>query len=155
MIDINFTSKAIPEPIRYNTYYKVVILLAILNYCSHRKRAPIHLLHFAYWGLRNDENYKVILDFSKGQRKTIVPWSFEQGINKILSLAFINQYCERVIIGGDKLNSLEIKITEHGENVIRKISDLELFQDDLTRLKNIGKISKSGLISANNKWTLI
>jgi hypothetical protein len=155
MIDIKLTSKAISEPIRYNAYYKLVIMLAIINYCSNGKKASIQLLHFVFWGLRTDENYQVLLDFSKGRRQTIIPWSFEQGIDRILSLAFIYEYCERVIIGGDKLDSLEIKITENGEDVLKKINDSELFQKDISRLKNLGKIPKSRIISANKKWTLI
>jgi len=156
MIDIKFTSRAISEPIRYNAHYKLVIMLAIINYCANGKKASIQLMHLVFWGLRTETNYQVLYDFSKQVRQTITPWSFETGIETILALSYINGYCEKsIIMSGKYPDSLEVKITASGEEVLRKINDLELFKEDLQKVKKIGKIPKSRIINANKKWTLI
>jgi len=151
MIDIKLTSKAISQPIRHNAYYKLVIMLAIINYCANGKKASIQLIHLVFWGLRTESNYQVLDDLSKRVRQTITPWSFETGIDKILSLAFVNKYCEKIIIG----DSLEIKITIDGEEVLEKMNDSDLFTEDILKIKKLGKIPKSRIINANKKWTLI
>ena len=151
MIDIKLTSKAISIPIRHNAYYKLVVMLAIINYCANGKKASLYLIHIIFWGLRNDENFKILYDFSNNIRNTLVPWSFESDIDKILSLAFIHFYCDRYITA----DGLEIKISNLGEDVLKKIEELELFKEDLSKIKSLGKIPKSRIINANKNWTLI
>jgi hypothetical protein len=152
MIDIIFTNKPISEPIRYNAYYKLVLLLAIIEFCSVGKKASLHLIHLVFWSLRSDENYAVLLDFAHQSRNTLTPWSFEPGVEKILILAFVNKYCEKAIVGGD---SLEIKITEQGIEIIKKIKSLDLFEEDLCKIKKIGKIPKNRINNANKNWALL
>lgn len=151
MIDIKLTSKAISQPIRHNAYYKLVIMLALINYCAYGKKASIQLIYLVFWGLRTEANYQVLFDFAKKTRQTITPWSFETGIDKILSLAFVNEYLEKTIIG----DRLEIKLTNKGEEVLKKINDLELFKEDLGKIQNLGKIPKNRINNANKKWALI
>ena len=151
MIDIKLTSKAISEPIRHNAYYKLVVMLAIINYCAYGKKASVQLIHLSFWGLRTESNYQVLYNFSKKVRQTITPWSFETGIDRILSLAFVNGYCEKIITG----DSLEIKITMAGEEVLEKINDSALFTEDILKIEKLGKIPKNRIINANKKWTLI
>jgi hypothetical protein len=152
MIDIKFTNKPISEPIRYNAYYKLVLLLAIIEYCSIGRKASLHLIHLVFWSLRSDENYDVLLNFSNQVRSTLTPWSFEPGVEKILILAFVNKYCEKAIVGGD---SLEIKITNEGIEIIKKIKSLDLFKEDLGKIKKLGKIPKNRINNANQNWALL
>jgi predicted transcriptional regulator len=51
--------------------------------------------------------------------------------------------------------TLEIKITEKGNNIINSINQFELFQDELQKIKNLGIIPKSRLTSANQNWKLL
>lgn len=151
MIDIKLTSKAISEPIRHNAYYKLVIMLAIVNHCAYGNKASIQLIHLIFWGLRTESNYQVMYDFSKKVRTTITPWSFETGIHTILSLSFANEYCEKIITGGN----LEIKITPKGAEVLKKINEADLFTEDILKISKLGKIPKNRINNANNNWALI
>ena len=151
MIDIKLTNKPISEPIRYNAYYKIVVMLAIIKYMSFNKKSTINLLHLAFWSLRTDENYKVLVEFSNNVRNTLVPWSFEEGVEKILGLAFINEFCEKVITA----DGLEIKITTKGEEILNKIENLKLFEEDLTKIKAVKRIAKTKVSNANKNWTIL
>lgn len=151
MINIKLDSKPISISIRYNSYYKIVLLLAIIEYSGYRRRASLELLHIVFWSLRNDRNYQILLDFSKKERNDLVSWTFEHGIEKVLSLGFINKYIERVIVG----QNLEIKITDKGRDIVNSINEFDLFQDELNQIRALGTIPKSRLTSANNNWSLI
>lgn len=150
MIDIKFVNKPISVPIRYNAYYKLVLLLAIIEHCAVSKQASIQLIHFVFWGLRSDENYKTVFDFSKKNRETLSPWSFEAGIDKILILSYVNEYCKKMIVN----DVLEIKLTEKGENVLTGIKKLKLFEDDFNKIQALSKISKVKLEKANQQWVI-
>ena len=110
MIDIKLNQKPISISIRYNGYYKVVLLLSIIKHCGYGKKASLELLHIVFWSLRNDNNYQVLLDISNQVRKNLIPWTFEHGIDEVLALGLINGYIERALVG----QTLEIKITEKG-----------------------------------------
>lgn len=69
MIDIKLINKPISVPIRYNAYYKLVLLLAIIEHCAMGKQASLQLIHFVFWGLRSEDNYKIVYDFSKRLEK--------------------------------------------------------------------------------------
>jgi hypothetical protein len=151
MIDIKLDQKPISVSIRYNGYYKVVLLLAIIKDCAYAKKASLELIHIVFWSLRNDNNYQVLLDVSKQVRKNLIPWTFEHGIDEVLALGLINGYIERVMVG----QTLEIKITDKGNNIINSINQFELFQDELQKIKNLGIIPKSRLTAANQNWKLL
>lgn len=151
MIDIKLNQKPISISIRYNGYYKVVLLLSIIKHCGYGKKASLELLHIVFWSLRNDNNYQVLLDISNQVRKNLIPWTFEHGIDEVLALGLINGYIERALVG----QTLEIKITEKGINIINSINQFELFQDELQKIKNLGTIPKSRLASANQNWKLL
>lgn len=151
MIDIKLDQKPISVSIRYNGYYKVVLLLAIIKHCATAKKASLELIHVVFWSLRNENNYRVLLDLSNQVRKNLIPWTFEHGIDEVLALGLINGYIERVIVG----QTLEIKITDKGNNIINSINQFELFLDELQKIKNLGIIAKSRLITANKNWTLL
>jgi hypothetical protein len=151
MIDIKLDQKPISVSIRYNGYYKIVILLGIIKHCGYAKKASLELIHIVFWSLRNDNNYQVLLDISNQLRKNLIPWTFEHGIDEVLALGLINGYIERVMVG----QTLEIKITEKGNNIINSINQFELFQDELQKIKNLGIIPKSRLTSANQNWKLL
>ena len=116
------------------------------------KQASLQLIHFVFWGLRSEYNYKVVYDFSKKIRETLPPWSFEEGIDKILILSYINQYCKKVLV--KNIDTLEIEITENGEKVIAEIKKLELFKEDFDKIKALSKIARSRLDKANQQWII-
>lgn len=151
MIDIKLDEKPTSVSIRYNGYYKVVLLLGIINYCGYGKKASLELIHIVFWSLRNDINYQVLLDVAKQQRNSLVPWTFEHGIDEVLALGFINKYIEKIIVS----QTLEIKITEKGNEIINSINQFELFQDEIQKIKALGVIPKNRLSNANKNWKLI
>lgn len=151
MINIKLDQKPTSISIRYNGYYKIFLLLAIIKYCGYGKKASLELIHIVFWSLRNANNYQVLIDLSNQLRKTLIPWTFEHGIDEVLSLGYINEYIERVIVS----QTLEIKLTDKGDDIINSINQFDLFQDELQKIRALGKIPKSRLISANKNWSLI
>lgn len=151
MINITLDEKKTSISIRYNGYYKVVLLLAIIRYCGYGKKVSLELIHIVFWSLRNDNNYQVLFDVAKQQRTTLVPWTFEHGIDEVLALGFINGYIEKVIVG----QVLAIKITDKGFEIINSINQFELFQDEIQKIIALGIIPKTRLNNANKNWKLI
>lgn len=151
MINIILDEKPTSVSIRYNGYYKVVLLLAIINYCAYAKKASLDLLHIVFWALRNDTNYQVLYDVAKQNRNSLVPWTFEHGVDEVLAIGLINEYIEKTIVS----DSLEIKITTKGQEIIKSINKFELFQEEISKIKSFGVIPRTRLISANNNWKLI
>lgn len=151
MINIKLDQKPASISIRYNGYYKIVLLLAIIKYCAYGKKASLELIHVVFWSLRNDNNYQVLFGIANQQRKTLIPWSFEHGIEEVLALGYINEYIERIIVG----ETLELKITGKGNEIIDSINQFDLFQDEIKKIKTLGIIPKSRLNSANNNWSLL
>lgn len=151
MINVILDEKKTSVSIKYNAYYKLVILLTIINYCGRSNKASLHLIHLVFWSLRNDTNYQVLYDLKKGNRNSLIPWSFEFGIEKVLALGYIEEYIQKKIVS----ETLEIKITQKGIGVLKSITDYELFQEEIDKIKSIGKISKTTISSANNNWKLI
>tara|TARA_R110002051_G_C8744675_1_gene499550 strand:+ start:730 stop:1188 length:459 start_codon:yes stop_codon:yes gene_type:complete len=152
MIDIKLVSKPISVPIKYNPYYKLLILLIIINYCTRSpNKASISLIHLVFWAIRDSVNYKVLFDFSKQIRDSLISWTFEPGMNEILSLSFIEEYCDKVIVSGE----MEIKITDKGKKVVKEIEELELFTEQINQIKKLGILPKARINKANNNWKLI
>lgn len=151
MINIILDEKKTSVSIKYNAYYKLVMLLSIINYCGGKNRASLQLIHLLFWSLRNDENYQVLYDLKKGNRDSLIPWSFEFGIEKVLTLGYIEKYIDREKVTG----TLEINITQKGIDVLEAIIKHELFQEEIEKIKNIGKIPKTRMNNANNNWKLI
>lgn len=151
MINIRLDQKPTSVSIRYNGYYKIVLLLAIIKHCAYAKKASLELIHVVFWSLRNDNNYQILFDVSKQVRKNLVPWAFEHGIDEVLALGFVNGYLEKVIVS----QTLEIKITERGIRIINSVDQLALFQDEIRKIKDLGIIPRSRLSSANKTWSLI
>ena len=151
MINIQLDQKPISVSIRYNAYYKVVLLLAIIESCGYAKKASLDLIHIVFWSLRNETNYQVLLDLANQNRDTLIPWTFEHGIDEVLALGLINGYIDRVIVG----QTLEIKVTEKGREIINAINQFELFRDEIQKIKSLGKIPKNRLNNANKNWKLL
>lgn len=151
MINIILDEKKTSVSIKYNAYYKLVMLLSIINYCGRSNKASLQLIHLVFWSLRNDRNYQVLYDLKKGTRNSLIPWSFEFGIEKVLALGYIEEYIQKKIV----TNTLEIEITKKGIDVLSSITAIELFQEEIDKIKNIGSIPKAKLNRANNNWKLI
>lgn len=151
MINIQLDQKPTSISIRYNGYYKMVLLLVIITSCGYSKKASLGLIHVVFWSLRNEDNYQVLLDFSNKHRNTLIPWSFEHGIDEVLALGLVNGFIERAIVG----QSLEIKITDKGNEIINSINKFELFQEEIQKITALGKIPKNRLNNANKNWKLI
>ena len=151
MINIKLDQKPTSVSIRYNGYYKLVLLLAIIRYCGYGKKASLELIHIVFWSLRNNNNYQVLFDLSKQVRKSLIPWTFEHAIDEVLALGFINEYIERVIVG----QTLEVKITDKGNDILNSINQFDLFQDEIHKIRELGVIPKTRLSFANKNWSLI
>lgn len=152
MINIILDEKKTSVSIRYNAYYKLVILLAIINYCGSKNKASLQLIHLLFWSLRDENNYQVLFDLKKGNRATLIPWSFEYGIEKVLALGYIEEYIKRTKLSD---NTLEIEITQKGIDVLNSIIENNLFEEEIEKIKKIGKIPKTRLEKANNNWKLV
>ena len=81
----------------------------------------------------------------------MTPWTFEQGIENVLALGLINNFIERIKIKDD----LNFKITDQGEKVLNSINNLNLFEEEIKKIKSFGKISKDRLQRANENWKII
>jgi hypothetical protein len=151
MIDIVLKSKEVSFPIKYNGYYKLILMLAIIKYCGRGGKASITLIHLIFWSIKSKDNYIVIMDIKKQIRSNLVPWSFEIGIEKILSLAYVNDFCDKKISSGE----IELSLTEHGNKVLSEIVKEELFVEEIDKIKAIGQIPKNRIKIANSNWKLI
>jgi predicted transcriptional regulator len=151
MIDVKLDIKPIPVPLLYQPVYKLVMLLAILKYGTSKPHNATFLkLHLYFWSLRSEENYSVLLQLKKKQRNSILPWSFEPALDKVVTIAIVNNYCTNEI----KSTELQVKITSRGESFLQKIEDLELFCEDILRIKTIGNIPQTSIKSASSNWKL-
>jgi hypothetical protein len=151
MIEVELNIKPIPVPIIYQPIYKLIMLLAVLKYGARKPHNATFLkLHLYLWGLRSEENYNVLKQLQKEERNSILPWSFEPALDKVVTIAIINNYCTKEV----KSAELQIKITTEGESLLQKIEDLDLFNEDISKLKAIGIISQSSIKMANNNWKL-
>ncbi len=151
MINIILDEKKNSISIRYNAYYKLVILLAIISHCGSKNKANLQLIHLVFWALRDERHYKVLYDLKINIRSTLIPWSFEFGLEKVLAIGYIEEYLEKKIVS----NQLEIVLTNKGEEVLKSINKHELFQEEISRIKSIGWLPKNKLEKANNNWKLL
>ncbi|AQX10874.1 hypothetical protein [Elizabethkingia meningoseptica] len=151
MINIILDEKKTSVSIRYNAYYKLVILLAIINYCGSKNKAGLQLIHLMFWALRNETHHQVLYDVKMKTRTSLIPWSFEFGLEKVLALGYIEEYLDKKIVS----NQLEIILTKAGIEILNTINEAELFQDEINKIKLIGWIPKTQLERANNNWKLL
>ncbi len=143
--------KPIPVPLIYQPIYKLVVLLAILRYGTSKPyKAPLLSLHVFMWGLRSEENYKVVSSIANKSRDTLAPWTFEPGLDKTIILGVVNNYCTREIVS----KNLEIKLTRAGEDFLRQVEEIGVFEDDINKLKSLGIIPKSIITKASTNWAL-
>ena len=151
MIEVKLDIKPIPVPIIYQPIYKLIMLLAVLKYGTSKPHNATFLkLHLYLWGLRSEENYNVLKQLQKKERNSILPWSFEPALDKVVTIAIINNYCTKEI----RTAELQIKITNEGESLLQKIEDLELFNEDISKIKAIGIIPQSSIKTASSNWKL-
>ncbi|MBB2144632.1 hypothetical protein GM921_03995 [Pedobacter sp. LMG 31464] len=151
MIEVKLDIKAIPVPLRYQPIYKIIILLAILRYGTSRPYNSTFLkLHLYMWALRSEENYEILLSVKQKKRDTIVPWIFEPSLDKIVTLAVINGLCKREILS----NELQIQIVDSGLELLTKIEQMNLFNEDIGKIKQIGIIPQTSISKANSNWEI-
>lgn len=151
MINIILDEKKTSVSIRYNAYYKLVILFAIINHCGRNNKASLQLIHILFWALRDNKNYQVLYDLKMNLRNSLTPWSFEFGLEKVLAIGYIEKYLDKKIV----TDQLEIVLTSEGEEILNSINKLELFQDEIIKIKTIGWLPKTKLNRANNNWKLL
>ena len=151
MINIILDEKKTSVSIRYNAYYKLVILLAIINHSGSGNKASLQLIHLMFWALRDNKHYQVIYDLKKNLRNSLTPWSFEFGLEKVLAIGYIEQYLDKKVVS----DQLEIILTEKGLETLNSIKKDDLFQDEIDKIKSIGWLPKTKLKKANNNWKLL
>lgn len=150
MININIDEKPISISLRYNAYYKLVLLLAIIYYCGYGKKASLIVIHIVFWGLRNNENFEILLQLKKEERKTLVPWAFEHGMDNILSIGVANGLISRIKVTDD----LTFSITEQGISLLKTIYDNKYFPEDMEKIKSLKVLPKAKIERANQNWNL-
>lgn len=151
MIEVKLDIKPIPVPLIYQPIYKIIMLLCILRYGTPKPHNSTFLkLHLYMWALRNNENYNLLLAIKKKERDSVVPWIFEPSLDRIVTLAVINGLCKREILSTE----LQIQITEIGLKLLEKVEKLDLFTDDITKIKTIGNIPQASILRANSKWEI-
>jgi hypothetical protein len=151
MIEVKLDLKPIPVPLIYQPIYKIIMLLSILRYGTSKPHNSTFLkLHIYMWALRSNENYEMLLSIKTRERKSIVPWIFEPSLDRIVTLAVINSFCQREILSSE----LQIKITDLGVNLLEKVENLNLFPEDIAKIKAIGNIPQSTIASANSNWEI-
>lgn len=151
MIEVKLDIKPIPVPIIYQPIYKLIMLLAVIKYGTRKPHNTTFLkLHLYLWGLRSEENFNVLKQLQRKERNSIMPWSFEPALDKVVTIAIINNYCTKEI----KSAELQIKITTEGESLLQKIEGLKLFKEDISKIKAIGIIPQSSIKTASNNWKL-
>jgi hypothetical protein len=104
-----------------------------------------------FWALRDDKNYQVLYDLKMNLRESLTPWSFEIGLEKVLAIGGIEQYISKRI----KTNQLVISLTDKGLVVLNSIKKDDLFQDEIKKIKSLGRIPKFKLDRANKNWKLL
>lgn len=145
-IEIKLVSKSAYVPLIYQPIYKVILILAILTYNARSSSATMTLLHFITWAERNKSNEKILLDYTSGKRKHVVPWCFEPALDKAIIIAIINNYCTK--LGGGK-----IKITAKGKKLVKEIELHNLFKNRINALKQIGLVEENDNLT--NNWEVI
>jgi hypothetical protein len=144
MIEIISNPKSVYVPVHLQPVYRVSQILLILNYnTGSSKSATISLLQTIAWAMRDEENFKILMDYKEEKRHSLVPWCFEPALDKALILALVNEYCER-LVGG------KIKLTKKGKKLIELIIKDNLFKTQITSLKKIGDVSKK--LTENQIW---
>jgi len=151
MINIIINEKKTSVSIRYNAFYKLVILLGIIKFCGRGNKASLQIIHLLFWALRDDKNYQVMHDLKLDIRNSLTPWSFEFGLEKVLSIGYIEEYIDKKIVSG----TLEIVLTNKGLQILKSINEEELFVEEIEKIKTIGWMPKSKIEKANNNWKLI
>jgi hypothetical protein len=151
MVSVHLEKRPIPVPLIYQPVYKIVVLLGVLKYNTSRPHsAPFITLHLLFWSLRSDENHRVLHEIKDGTRRSILPWSFEPGLDKTATLAIVNGFCEKEI----KSKALKIKLTDKGEALLARINEMSVFQNDLQKLREIGIVPLNKIHSVNQVWAL-
>ncbi|QXP58814.1 hypothetical protein [Olleya sp. HaHaR_3_96] len=136
MIDIIAIPKTVYVPMHLQPIYRVSQILLILNYnTGSSKSATISLLQTIAWSMRDEDNFRILMDYKEEKRHSLVPWCFEPALDKALILALVNGYCER-LVGG------KIKLTKDGKKLIETIIDNNLFKKQIASLEKIGDVSK-------------
>lgn len=152
MIDVKLDIKAIPVPLTYQPIYKIIMLLAILKFGTARPYNSTFLkLHLYMWALRSDNNYQILLAIKNKKRDSIVPWIFEPSLERIVTLGVMNGLCKREILSGE----LQIQILDSGISLLNKIEEMEIFTEDILKIKTIGIIPQTAILRANNKWEIL
>jgi hypothetical protein len=151
MINIILDEKKTSVSITYNAYYKLVILFAIINHCGSKNKASLQLIHIMFWALRDDKHYQVLHDLKMNLRNSLIPWSFELGLEKVLAIGYIEKYLEKKIV----TDQLEIVLTDKGLEILNSLKKDEIFQDEIKKIKAVGWIPKTKLEKANNNWKLL
>lgn len=151
MIKVELELKPIPIPLIYQPIHKLVMLLAILKYGGMRgQQFHVLALHVYMWALRSKKNQTVLKDLQTDKRRSLVPWSFEPGLDVVISLAIINNYCIKELVS----NEFRVKLTESGNFLLNEVEQKNIFILDINKIKDIGKISKAKLDQANKNWEL-
>ncbi len=151
MINIETTYKPVVVPVSYMPIYRVIVLLGILKFCTFndKMKANIKSIHLYLWAFSNKENYIALESIKNKTSNCIPPWSMDKDINKILSIALGNSWCECKYEKSDFIVSLTLK----GDFFLRELLKNKEMTDCLNIISNIGYIPENRLSKLIIDWT--
>ncbi|UZJ63722.1 hypothetical protein OKW96_14920 [Sphingobacterium sp. KU25419] len=142
MIEVKLDLKPVPVPLAYQPIYKIIILLSILRYgCPRPYNATFLKIHLYFWALRDEGNYIVMKQISCKERDSLIPWSFEPSLERIVTLAVINKFCTRKILSGN----LQIQLLDAGIDLLKKLKKGSILKMILVKLSQLEILLKQKL----------
>lgn len=151
MINVNLDLKPIPAPLEYQPIYKIALLICILKYgCSKPHNATLLKLHIYMWALLTEENLNILLEAKAGTRTSLVPWTFQPGMEKVITLSIINGFCIREI----KSALFQVKLTSGGAELINRLEAEGIFTEKIDQIKRIGIIPQKTIKLLNSNWKI-
>ncbi|MDD2816240.1 MAG: hypothetical protein PHP00_10970 [Thiotrichaceae bacterium] len=130
---MKFVKRAIPLPANYRFFYQLAIFLLILEFsCPKNKGVSTLKLQLLAWALRDNEGNealeKVIKEKSK---KDFNFWALDPALNRATKFALADGFLV--------LEKEKFMYTEKGKSVLQFILDNEIFTQEKSILKGIGK----------------
>lgn len=147
---ITFQQKPIPIPVDYRPTYKISIIILTLKLCSSSETASLLKLHLFSWSLKSVLNRNKLKTFILSNYKDdFQVWNIEPALNRALQYSVADKLCEVT-------STSKYKLTEKGNKFYNKILETDVFQEEITFLKFVGKnkITDSRLNAMTKQWKI-
>ena len=136
---IKFSPKNRPIYPELRIMYRIVQILLILDISSRGKKSSLIRLHLFNWGLNCQENRTALLKFARDMKQGINFWSVDPMLNRAVEFAVADKLIKR--------ENNNYSITDEGKAYITLVKNNEVFDNDISLLKMIGKNITESLVS--------